>query len=337
MEQAKKKGWRDEMNLVICGNGMDLHLGFKTSYQCYRDYLNTERFLDGKSAISVIENSSFFISREADCWSDLEKSLSFDCKKYIEGVLFAFDRDITPYNEKNSRDQMMAANKFLKESPSRIARSFTNDWFFSWIAKEYYSRVESIKSAYNGILNSLIGSADRFVTFNYTPTLEDVFGVNPKDILYIHDRFPQKPTLPFTYDDLLSAIIESGKKKFQFGSTDNKLEEWEGLFSKITMKSKGQLFDKDSTERELIDIYYSFSKDISSNYEALERFIKACDVDNVVILGHSFLGIDEPYYSDILVPLFREKNWRITWHGDENAARAFVSKYGLNHCELIGW
>ena len=76
------------MKLVICGNGMDLHLGFSTSYQEYKRFLTEAKFIQGQSAISIIEGSKFFVSRDADCWSDLEKSLKFDAEKYVEGLLF---------------------------------------------------------------------------------------------------------------------------------------------------------------------------------------------------------------------------------------------------------
>ena len=82
------------MKLVVCGNGMDLHLGFKTSYWGYRKFLEEAKFIQGQSAITLIEGSKFFVSRVADGWSDLENSLTFDMKKYVEELIFAYDRDI---------------------------------------------------------------------------------------------------------------------------------------------------------------------------------------------------------------------------------------------------
>ena len=47
------------MKLIICGNGMDLHLGFRTSYPEYRNFLGKAKFIQGESAISIVENSHF--------------------------------------------------------------------------------------------------------------------------------------------------------------------------------------------------------------------------------------------------------------------------------------
>lgn len=46
--------------LVICGNGLDLHVGFKTGYRNYRDYLANDRLTHGGRAIPIIEESDFF-------------------------------------------------------------------------------------------------------------------------------------------------------------------------------------------------------------------------------------------------------------------------------------
>lgn len=32
------------MKLIVCGNGIDMHLGFNTSYNAYRHHLETTKF-----------------------------------------------------------------------------------------------------------------------------------------------------------------------------------------------------------------------------------------------------------------------------------------------------
>lgn len=62
------------IKLIICGNGLDIHVGLNTSYRAYRDYLVNKKIYEGESAISIIENSDFFIPRDKDCWTDLENA-----------------------------------------------------------------------------------------------------------------------------------------------------------------------------------------------------------------------------------------------------------------------
>lgn len=325
------------MKLVICGNGMDLHLGFRTSYQEYKRFLTEAKFIQGQSAISIIEGSKFFVSRDADCWSDLEKSLKFDAEKYVEGLIFAYDRDIEPYDEVKSREQIEAANQFEKNNPETIAFDFTNRWFFEWIGKEFYSKVEQIKLSYDGILKSLFDAECIFVNFNYTPSLESIFEIDEGRILYIHNRFPVKSTVPFTSEDLINEIIESGKKKFQFGSTENRLEEWDEKLSLVSLKSKGKLLDRKNIEEKVHSIYRSFSKNLIDNYENLENFVPADKVEEVVVIGHSFMGVDELYYRDVLVPMLKDSKWTFFCHGSRDTAHAFVDKYNISEYEMIDW
>lgn len=328
------------MKLMICGNGMDLHLGFKTGYRGYKKFLEEAKFIQGKSAISLIEDSNFFVSRDADCWSDLEKSLTFDVEKYIEELLFAYDRDLEPYDEEKSRSQIEAASKFEKNNPEGIAFDFTNSWFFEWIGNEFYKNVEQIKTHYRGILKSIFDDKNcAFVNFNYTPTLESIFDIEERKILYIHNRFPVRRTLPFTFtpDDLINEVIESGRKKFQFGSTDNRLKEWIGALKAVSLKSNGKLITKKAIEEKIQSIHRSFSKKLEDNYENLEKFLEEKNIEEIVIIGHSFMGVDEPYYRDILVPKLKDCKWTFFCHGSREMANQFVEKYNLSEYEMIDW
>ena len=167
-----------------------------------------------------------------------------------------------------------------------------------------------IKENYTGILRLIFCNNDcLYINFNYTPTLEYVFDVDEERILYIHNRFPAKPTLPFSSDDLINDIIESGKKKFQFGSTKNKFEEWQDTLEQVSLQSKGRLISKKTIEDKLNNIYRSFSKNLADNYENLKNFVQGQKIDEVVIIGHSHMGVDEPYYRDVLVPMLKDSKW----------------------------
>jgi hypothetical protein len=265
------------MKLIICGNGLDMHVGLKTNYGAYRDYLKNKKFIDGKNAISLIESSCFFIPRRKDCWTDLEESLAFDYEEYIRQMLDAFDRDIDPNNRQTSIDQINAANKFQKQSPRNIARDFTNEWFWEWIAKTYYQNIDSIRISKKDILYNIIDAGCVFLNFNYTHTLEDVFGVDSNKILYIHNRLPDKRDLSEKIN-IEQDILAMGRKQFQFGSTKNNLKEWMKTLEDVKFKSKGKLIKKKSIENEIKEIYYSFSKNLELNYPKLQEFIRMYSV-----------------------------------------------------------
>ena len=323
------------MKLVICGNGMDLHLGFSTNYQAYRKFLEEEKFIQGKNAISLIEKSKFFLRRDADCWSDLEKSLAFNVDKYIEEMIYVYDRKLVPYDENKSRSQIRDATEFERNNPEKIAFDFTNNWFFDWIGREFYSKVKQIKVSYDGILKSIFDDECIFVNFNYTPSLESIFGIEEGRILYIHNRFPEKPKLPFTYDDLINDILELGKKRFQFGSTENRIEEWVVKLQRMSIDSNGQQISKEFIESRLRSIYRSFAKNLMDNYEGLERFVSRYKIDEVIIYGHSFMGVDEPYYRDILLPILKDIKWTFFCYGSRESANIFIDKYSISKYKMI--
>lgn len=322
--------------LVICGNGLDLHVGFKTGYRNYRDYLANDRLTHGGRAIPIIEESVFFKTRKGDCWSDLEQSLTFDGKKYIDALVYAYDRDIDPNSADNSHNQIKAANEVQKKDPKDIAFQFTNDWFYEWLLNEYYGREEEVRNNYHGIVRDITSCPDNlYITFNYTPTLESIFGVDEDHILYIHNRFPYKPKLPFSSDDLLNDIFESGEKRFQFGSINNQIDEWIKYLKSIELKSNGKLMQLSQVEKDLQHIGWAFSKNLKCNYATMKSFLKEALIDEIVIIGHSFLGVDEQYYRDILVPMYKYKKWTFYYYQSDEMARNFIDKYGINEFDLV--
>lgn len=57
-------------------------------------------------------------------------------------------------------------------------------------------------------------------------------------------------------------------------------------------------------------------------------------------MGHSFSGIDAPYYSQKLIPKFFNVNWTIYVHNDRDMdeAQQFVRYYNIcDRCKFIPW
>lgn len=330
------------MKLIISGNGLDLHIGLKTSYRAYRNYLKNERFINGENAISLIEKSSFFLPRETDCWSDLENSLSFDFDRYIKECLQAYDRDINPNDEESCFSQIKAAQAFELQDPQSIARDFTNNWFWFWIARQYYEHIDAIcETKREDILFDIIDKDSICVNFNYTHTLEDLTGLNKEQILYIHNRLPDKVEVQWNGFDFERDVLNPSRKQFQFGSVNNNFEKWEKVVDSIQLKSDGQLMSKSGLKQSIKEIYMAFSKNLSRNYGKLRDFIElySKDISEVVVLGHSILGVDEPYYRDVIIPMLGDKKWTISYHNerDIDTAMKFSDKYNLfkpNYLEI---
>lgn len=98
---------------------------------------------------------------------------------------------------------------------------------------------------------------------------------------------------------------------------------------------------KSGLKQSIKEIYMAFSKNLSRNYGKLRDFIElySKDISEVVVLGHSILGVDEPYYRDVIIPMLGDKKWTISYHNerDIDTAMKFSDKYNLfkpNYLEI---
>ena len=54
------------------------------------------------------------------------------------------------------------------------------------------------------------------------------------------------------------------------------------------------------------------------------------------MLGHSMLGVDEPYYRDVIVPKLKDVHWDVYWHKFDDAS-IFIEKYKLPEAKSKEW
>ena len=89
----------------------------------------------------------------------------------------------------------------------------------------------------------------------------------------------------------------------------------------------------------IIEYCDASSKNLKHNYNTLRNFISASNINEVVIMGHSFEGIDSDYYKDILIPRLKNCLWSIYIHSSQDEAKAniFITKYNLHNFQLIVW
>lgn len=141
-------------------------------------------------------------------------------------------------------------------------------------------------------------------------------------VLYIHNRLPDKRNLNDKGIDFERDILALAKKQFQFGSVNNYLDEWINFANSIKLKSSQKLMSKKSLIDNLKEIYYTFSKKLSMNYDVLSKFIdeNKTKITEVIVLGHSMLGVDEPYYRDVIVPKLKDVHWDVYWHKFDDAS-----------------
>ena len=65
-----------------------------------------------------------------------------------------------------------------------------------------------------------------------------------------------------------------------------------------------------------------FTKNLKSNADKLKSFIGENKFDEIIIMGHSYLGVDRYYYNEMLIPFYRDIKWTIFCYNKESIIKA---------------
>ena len=257
--------------LIIIGNGFDLWQGLPTSYSEFEKYyrLNRDRIMRRLhiKPIEVVgdDGDSFFISPvevlygdpfdlsdlDYEFWSSYEDSLDEIDDQRIN---FIFGKD---------RKGLKRIQKLAGEA-KRILQAVFSDWVCS-------IRISKEDSVYRFPENCFI------INFNYTDTVIQRFGVEERNISYIHGSAHDKESIIVGHsthpETALPALKDIGGR-------------FEGLFY-----IEQALFESD---KHVDDNFNCMASDIALQTGAMIEDIKA-----VYVLGHSFGNADFGYFSHL--------------------------------------
>lgn len=277
------------ISLLIIGNGFDLNHGLATSYSDYHKWLivhDKQVVKDFNSFIYAVECSDF--ENSLDCtrgstkeddprWCSLEESLGIEWDDLCYETLEHTCPDLTEDNP--------GWDDFWIELHMRLEylKKLTRDCFREWVESIDVSNVKPVLD---------LPDTASFITFNYTPTLEYVYGVRPDRILHIHGCVLDKNEL------------------LQFGSPDNNPFELQKMLEDKYVNDDlyGATIQQGVTVA--CDRCADTWKNIEGNYDALNHFLDSLTkINTVIIMGNSFDKVDKPYYRDVLAPRYRDAEW----------------------------
>lgn len=181
------------MNLFIIGNGFDIYHNLPTKYSDFRDYLinkypGADEYDEGVPDLSIEDDidcikSVGYISKIIDgCggedWSDLESYLSNDifdmiCDDFEPITLDTDDKDLFRIAEGHEYLSQIIKNVFPQ------IKDLFCDWIYNSLGVLNYSEVENDKK-----ITRVLLEGNRFLSFNYTLTLEKVYGKH--NVCHIH-------------------------------------------------------------------------------------------------------------------------------------------------------
>lgn len=293
--------------LYIIGNGFDLAHGLKTSYWNFRELLFREypNFLESFESFygySSLYSLDHHLSKEAisswennlreTLWSNLEYQIGYpdfdSIIDFSESLVNDLNLESGPVGIKNTMDEYWTSMyKFIDEF---------NTYVGIWANTINTDGIKPRKQ-------SLVGSEDAFLSFNYTDLLENVYEVD--DVLHIHGSVDT-----INYDK-------------PFMGHCNK----EGIKEQLELANEAEeLFDEGEAS-----IRQTLVHCLKETYKDTDRYIwfnkhfwkKLRNVTEVMIIGWSAGVADLPYLSKIRDSISKDAKW-IVYYFDEKAKQAIT-------------
>ena len=252
--------------LYIIGNGFDLYHGLHTKYMDFRNWLM-------KDHADFVHNLEEIYPDNKELWSDFEKALgnNKDCSE-LDKIFRGQTTDSLP----SEQQQTYAAEK-IKETLDQIC-PLLKKWACTF--HDEYNNVKEILP---------LGKGSKYITFNYTNVLEEVYHIEGDDtVLHIHGRADKENVITgydFTRDEI------------PFGSP---IEE----------------ISQENIKRELVKL----RKPTASIYEKHVKFFKQLkNINTIIVIGHSLADVDIPYFRYMLnaLPKFIIIKWQYWVHSEE--------------------
>lgn len=256
---------QEKKTLFIIGNGFDLYHNIPSTYEHFKCWL----YSNGQEEF-VCQMQKFFPylknNGEYLLWTDFEHVLGeynqIDLSRLISEN---YDREL------DDDVQNLAIIKF--QPIIKQIRPLMKIWAKSIDISKAKPSLQLSKES-------------KYITFNYTKTLEDIYGIPSSQICHIHGCVDGKEEL----------VVGHNHSKDE----DNEIDDYfmlEKVRTDIIKTMNNMVKDCNTQER----LHYNFFNSLK-------------DISHVVILGHSLSDIDSPYFFKIMKSIACESNWHFSKH-----------------------
>lgn len=308
-------------SLYIIGNGFDLHHDIPCGFPSFMEWVKVHDAGLFYKLNKVYNNDAW----KENWWSDFENSLAqLDISYYANNRGNMYDPEYIKDGSIDEKNEY-ASNKVAEEF-AVIEDSLRTD-LQKWLV-EKYAECNNDKRIQIQRENSI------FLSFNYTKTLEEIYGVDPKQIYHIHGLIDDKNSLIFGHGlglVELNDILERQKTRV-LGEVRNK------KFNLITRLQMVTPRHKELATISALESIYSLKKDIEGCIENnIQFFDDILDVQGIYVYGFSFSPIDMPYLEKIVSRTSPETHWVISWYSQEDKRRImdFVMKCDIRNITII--
>lgn len=262
--------------LYIIGNGFDLSHGMKTSYEDFHQWL-----LDNgeSSAVNRVESLYPNITNNEGRWCDIESALGSITLEDAINYDRNFQECPDEINCEDSSHDVYRCGENLKNVVD-ILPGLLRAWVASISTNNTSPAFELSKGA-------------KFLSFNYTRTLEDVYQIKIDNILHIHET-----------------VI--GNRPLVVGYGESRFEDDE------------YVSDDDAIDVVLIKNLLSHCRkpvDLILKEPIPQSWFKSLgEIETVIVYGHSCSIVDKPYFETVADNIKANASWTFNVH-DANKSK----------------
>lgn len=293
--------------LIIIGNGFDIAHGLPTDFKFFIKYIK-------ENHPDFYENISKYIPEE-DLWNSFEKALSYLDDEQLQDDNMCYLRS---YGDDNWRDSFHHDFQYMIGEELKFASDIPR-YIYKWLKKILINSRPIID-------NRIINNEATFLNFNYTNTLEKVYGIHPSRILYIHGNLENKEELIVGHHNS-DLFAEEPIPEFD---TE---EEWElyydNIYDDVRVEEAKQIIK---------DYYRNTYKNVENIITANTNFFQSLFLINeVYILGHSMSDVDFDYFTEINNHISKNCKWYISYYSQEDLTNALtlINQLNITKYQLI--
>ncbi|MDP3393867.1 bacteriophage abortive infection AbiH family protein [Sediminibacterium sp.] len=295
--------------LYIIGNGFDIYHGLDTWYYSFALFLK-RKHKDLYSNLTQYYSLPEIDEDEAD--EEKQKKIKAEWNLFeaeLAGLDFQTILDEnTDYIPSVSDDDYFSDIHAYSQIMQQKINELTHNLFAAF--KEFILNVNFDTNINHKLIE--IHSDSKFISFNYTDTLEQYYGIPESRILYIHNKAKLSEELVLGHSKELNPMHKP-EPKMPEGLSEEDQQMW--------LDHQSSKYDYSyETGKEELSYYFNESykptKGIIAKHQAF--FEKLDNIEQVNLLGHSMAEVDLPYFSHLMTVLSKNTiKWKISWFNAE--------------------
>ena len=273
-------GIKDDERLYVIGNGFDVHHGIESKYSDFKEWIEENGYT------RLVGLMDTFFSNECDFWADIENALGDYREKEITDFCEPENSDDFKYDHPG---QWQAG---IEDSIPYVFGEVMNDFkdvFIEWVNSIDISEIE---------VDLKLPSSSKFLSFNYTETLENNYYIPEKNVLHIHGNRLKKG------DELVIGHGNHRDINAPYGD-DEILYPYQNAYSEVI---------------EIMNHWVKATDSIIFQNRLFFQSLHNCKA--VYIMGLSYSDIDMPYLRQVLVSVNPDCLWLFYYYTPKDYQRA---------------